>query len=48
MIVLAKIAFVLLGDALRFVVLLFCPGRSLIAENLFLRRQLGLYKEREA
>ena len=46
MITLAKIAVVLLGDTLRLVVLLIRPGRSLIAENLFLRRQLGLYKER--
>ena len=46
MIALAKIAAVLLGDALRFAVLFICPSRSLIAENLFLRRQLALYKER--
>ena len=46
MIALAKIAVVLLGDTLRLVVLLIRPGRSLIAENLFLRRQLGLDKER--
>ena len=45
---LAKIVAVLLGDALRLVKLLCCPNRSLIAENLFLRRQLALYQEREA
>ena len=46
MIALAKIVAILLGDALRFVVLMSCPSRTLIAENLFLRRQLALYKER--
>ncbi len=35
---LAKIAVVLLRDAQCFIVLLFCPSRSLIVENLFLRR----------
>jgi hypothetical protein len=45
-IALAKIAILLLADALRFLILLLRPGRSLIAENLFLRRQLALYKER--
>ena len=47
MIVLAKFAAVPLGDALRVVVLLSCPSRTLIAENLFLRRPLALYKERD-
>ena len=46
MITLAKIAVVLLGDTLRLVVLLIRPGRSLIAENLFLRRQLGLFADK--
>ena len=46
MIALAKIVAVLLGDALRSLVLLFRPNPSLIAENLFLRRQLALFKER--
>jgi hypothetical protein len=45
-IALAKIAILLLADAMRFLILLLRPGRSLIAENLFLRRQLALYKER--
>ncbi len=46
MLALAKIAVLLLADALRFVILLLRLGRSLAAENLFLRRQLALYKER--
>ena len=48
MIALAKIVAVLLGDALRFVVMLSLPSRSLIAENLLLRRQLALYQDRNA
>ena len=36
----------LMWDALRFVVLAFRPRRVIQAENLFLRRQLALYKER--
>ena len=42
MIALATIAAVLLGDAHCFLVLLFRQKRTLIAENLFLRRQLAL------
>ena len=41
-----KFAVQLLWDALRFVVLAYRPSRVLVAENLFLRRQLALYKER--
>ena len=40
-----KIAVQLLADAACFVILLFRPMRSVQAENLFLRRQLALYKE---
>jgi putative transposase len=36
----------LLWDFVRFVVLVCRPRRALVAENLFLRRQLALYKER--
>jgi hypothetical protein len=43
---LARIAVLSLADALRFAILLLRLGRSLAAENLFLRRQLALYKER--
>lgn len=46
MLALAKIAIQLITDALRFCVLMFRPIRSVQAENLFLRRQLALYKER--
>ena len=46
MIALTKIAVVLLEDTLRVLVLLLYPSRFLIAENLILRRQLALYKER--
>src|SRR5580693_2918568 len=35
-----------LGDVVRLVVLRFRPTRSVQAENLFLRRQLALFKER--
>jgi len=45
-IALAKIAILLGADALRIVMLALCASRSLAAENLFLRRQLALYKER--
>jgi len=45
-IALAKIAVLLLADAARFAILLFRPTRSIQAENLFLRRQLALYRER--
>ena len=46
MVALIKIAVQLLADAACFVILLFRPTRSVQAENLFLRRQLALYKER--
>ena len=36
----------LLADVARFVILQFRPTRSVQAENLFLRRQLALFKER--
>jgi putative transposase len=46
-IALAKIAILLLADALQFVTLWVHPGRrALTAENPVLRRQLALYKER--
>jgi hypothetical protein len=43
---LVKIAACLIGDAVRWVVLLFRSTKSLEVENLFLRRQLALYIER--
>src|SRR6266851_4244627 len=46
MVALIKIALELLADAARFFILLFRPTRSVQAENLFLRRQLALFKER--
>ena len=46
MVGLIKIAVQLLGDAARFAILLFRPTQSVQAENLFLRRQLALFKER--
>jgi hypothetical protein len=46
MIALIKIAISLLSDACRLAVLLFRPSGALMAENLFLRRQLALYQER--
>jgi hypothetical protein len=46
MVALIKIAVQLLADAARFSILLFRPTRSVQAENLFLRRQLALFKER--
>jgi putative transposase len=46
MIALIRIVVQLLPDACRFVMLLFRPRGALIAENLFLRRQLALYRER--
>ena len=46
MVALIRIAVQLLGDAARFVILLFRSTQSVQAENLFLRRQLGLFKER--
>lgn len=46
MIALIKIAFQLLADAVRFSIRLFRPTRSVQAENLFLRRQFALFKER--
>jgi putative transposase len=45
-IALIKIALQLLSDALRFAVLLLRRRNTIVAENLFLRRQLALYKER--
>ena len=46
MVALIKIAVQLLADATCFAVLLLRPMQSVQAENLFLRRQLALYKER--
>lgn len=46
MIALAKVVIQLLADVLWFVVLSVYPAKSLVAENLFLRRQLALYRER--
>ena len=43
---LVKIAVQLLADAAQFSILLLRPTRSVQAENLFLRRQLALFKER--
>ena len=46
MVALVKIVVQLLADAAGFVVLLCRPTQSVQAENLFLRRQLALFKER--
>ena len=46
MVVLIKIVVQLLADAAWFVILLFRPTQSVQAENLFLRRQLAMFKER--
>jgi putative transposase len=46
MVALIKIVVQLITDVARFVILQFRPTRSVQAENLFLRRQLGLFKER--
>src|ERR1700726_807067 len=46
MVALIKIAVQLLSDAAWFVILRFRPTQSIQAENLFLRRQLALFKER--
>jgi hypothetical protein len=46
MAVLVKIVFELLADAARLSILVFRPRRSVQAGNLFLRRQLALFKER--
>src|ERR1700690_485600 len=46
MVALIKIAVQLIADAARFIILVLRPTRSVQAENLFLRRQLALYKER--
>ncbi len=43
---LAKILLQLLGDAAWFLRLALWPTRVVVAENLFLRRQLALYRER--
>lgn len=45
MIALAEIFVQFLADIFRFVVLSLYPARLLTAENLFLRRQLALYRE---
>jgi len=45
---LAKLIIELLTDLAGFAMLSLCPGKSLVAENLLLRRQLALYKERGA
>jgi hypothetical protein len=44
---LLKIASLLVDDAFRWVFLLFRSAEALRAENLFLRRQLALYSERD-
>ena len=41
-----KVLAILLADFIRFIGLLFVSHGSLVAENLFLRRQLALYSER--
>src|SRR5450631_3580812 len=46
MVAFIKIVVQLITDVARLVVLQFRPTRSVQAENLFLRRQLGLFKER--
>jgi putative transposase len=46
MVVLLKIAIQPLADVVGFAVLPFRPTQSVQAENLFLRRQLALYRER--
>ena len=46
MVALIKIVVQMIIDVARFVILQFRPTRSVQAENLFLRRQLGLFKER--
>ena len=46
MVTLIKFIVQLLWDFVRFVVLVCRPRRPLVAENLFLRRQLALYKGR--
>ena len=48
MIALVKIALQLLADVLWFVIVALRPSRAVVAENLFLRRQLALYQERGA
>jgi hypothetical protein len=47
-IALARIVLRLFADLAGLVVLSLRPGRSVAAENLFLRRQLALYRERGA
>lgn len=46
MLAFVKIVIHLVADVVRFAILLFRPMRSLQAANLFLRRQLALFKER--
>ena len=48
MLALTRIALQLVTDLFRLAVLLCRPTRSVQAENLFLRRQLALFKERGA
>jgi len=48
MLALTRIALQLVTDLFRLAVLLCRPTRSVRAENLFLRRQLALFKERAA
>jgi hypothetical protein len=43
---LASTLLVLLGDVVRFLLLCLRPSPALAAENLFLRKQLALYRER--
>ncbi len=45
MVLLANILLQLLGNAVRFFRVALLPTRMLVAENLFLRRQLALYRE---
>ena len=47
MVALIKIAVQLLVDVARLAILQFRPMRSVEAENLFLRRRLGLFRERD-
>src|SRR5215831_5381455 len=44
---LTRILLPLLSDGLRFLGLCLCPSPALAAENLFLRKQLALYQERQ-
>ena len=44
---LVYILLALLGDTTRFLLLCLRPPAALVAENLFLRKQLALYQERQ-